>query len=163
MTHRARQVGTAARCLLMLVVGVVASGLVVVGAPVSAMAGQCIRDAAGFAQGGICSANDVTIGSIAVLGTCVGGTQNGATCIVSDSTDPCVVGGGTCPGTRQCVKNQPISVPMRAKIVSGAQTRFDIGFYIAQDGGDAKASGGGCFCGLLHPAFNTHSHPPPLD
>src|SRR5438552_13683845 len=135
--------------------GVTLGGLGV-GAPPVAVAGQCIRDAAGFSQGGICSAGDVAIASIAVLGTCVGGTQNGATCIVSDSTDPCVVGGGTCPGTRQCVINQQISVPMRAKIVSGAQTRFDIGFYIAQDGGDAKANGGVCFRDFLHPVSTTN-------
>src|SRR5437762_8353111 len=156
MTHRAREVGTAARCLMMFVFGVAASGLVVVGAPASAMAGQCIRDAAGFGQGGICSAGDVSIASIKVLGTCVGGTQNGATCIVSDNTDPCSVGGGTCPGTRKCVANQLITVPMRATIVSGAQTRFDIGFYIAQDGGDAKANGGACFRDYLHPVSATN-------
>src|SRR5205823_5501899 len=156
MTHRAREVGTAARCLMMFVFGVAASGLVVVGAPASAMAGQCIRDAAGFGQGGICSAGDVSIASIKVLGTCVGGTQNGATCIVSDNTDPCIVGGGTCPGTRKCVANQPITVPMRATIVSGAQTRFDIGFWIAQDGGDAKANGGVCFRDYLHPVSTTN-------
>ncbi len=156
MTHRVREVGTAARCLMMFVFGVAASGLVVVGAPASAMAGQCIRDAAGFGQGGICSAGDVSIASIKVLGTCVGGTQNGATCIVSDNTDPCIVGGGTCPGTRKCVANQPITVPMRATIVSGAQTRFDIGFWIAQDGGDAKANGGVCFRDYLHPVSTTN-------
>src|SRR5207244_13193787 len=98
-------------------------------------------DVGGCVRGVMGSAADVSIASIKVLGTFVGGTQNGATCIVSDNTDPCIVGGGTCPGTRKCVANQPITVPMRATIVSGAQTRFDIGFYIAQDGGDAKANG----------------------
>ena len=110
MTHRARELGLTARRLLMFLFGVAAGGLVVVGAPASAVAGQCIRDAAGFGQGGICSAGDVSIASIKVLGTCVGGTQNGATCIVSDNTDPCIVGGGTCPGTRKCVANQLITV-----------------------------------------------------
>src|SRR5438034_8884062 len=149
MSRRSAEVMTTARWLLVLVLGVVVND--VVGDPPRAVAGQCIRDAAGFSQGNICSANDVTIASIAVLGTCVGGSQNGATCIVSDNTDPCVTGGGTCPGTRQCVINQQISVPMRAKIVSGANTRFDIGFWIAQDGGDAKANGGVCFRDFLHP------------
>src|SRR5438876_9155856 len=161
MTHRAREVGTAARCLMMFVFGVAASG--VVGAPASAMAGQCIRDAAGFGQGGICSAGDVSIASIKVLGTCVGGTQNGATCIVSDNTDPCIVGGGTCPGTRKCVANQLITVPMRATIVSGAQTRFGIGFYIAQDGCAAKENGGACFRDYLHLVSGTPRHLQPLD
>src|SRR5437867_803931 len=156
MTHRTAEVGTTIRSLTVSVLGVVANGVLVVGAPPMAVAGQCIRDAAGFTQGTICSASDVTIASIAVLGTCIGGSQNGATCIVSDSTDPCVVGGGTCPGTRQCVINQQISVPMRAKIVSGAQTRFDIGFWIAQDGGDAKANGGVCFRDFLHPVSATN-------
>ncbi|TMA95809.1 MAG: hypothetical protein E6J70_16495, partial [Deltaproteobacteria bacterium] len=157
MTHRTAEVGTTIRWFIVLGLGVAANGLLVVGAPPMAVAGQCIRDAAGFSQGNICSANDVTIASIAVLGTCVGGSQNGATCIVSDSTDPCVTGGGTCPGTRQCVINQQISVPMRAKIVSGANTRFDIGFWIAQDGGDAKANGGVCFRDFLHPVSATNT------
>jgi len=34
----------------MFLFGVAAGGLVVVGAPASAIAGQCIRDAAGFGQ-----------------------------------------------------------------------------------------------------------------
>src|SRR3989442_7192993 len=156
MTRRSRKVATTARWQLMLVLGVAVNG-VVVGAPPMAVAGQCIRDAAGFTQANICNANDVTIASMAVLGTWVGGYQNGATCIVSDSTDPCVVGGGTCPGTRQCIINQQISVAMRAKIVSGAQTRFDIGFWIAQDGGDAKANGGVCFRDFLHPVSSTNT------
>src|SRR5438128_2188601 len=138
MTQKSAQVGTGSRWLFVLIAGIGAANGLVIGAPSRAVAGQCIRDAAGFGQGGICSANDVVIASISVLGSCVGGTHNGATCVVSDTTDPCVTGGGTCPGTRGCVANQPITVRMRSKIVSGAQTRFDVGFYIAQDGGDAK-------------------------
>src|SRR5881397_2368426 len=111
MTRRSGELVTTARWQLVLL-SVAANGLVV-GAPPMAIAGQCIRDATGFTQPNICNANDVTIASIAVLGTCVGGTQNGATCIVRDNTDPCVLGGGTCPGVTQCVVNQPVSVPMR--------------------------------------------------
>jgi len=144
------------RWLLMLVLSVAANGLLA-GASRVALAGQCIRDAAGFGQGNICNAGDVTIASIAVLGTCVGGTQNGATCVVRDNTDPCVTGGGTCPGVTECVMNQPVSVPMRSTIVSGAQMRFDIGFYIAQDGGDAKASGSTCYRDFLHPVSTTNN------
>src|SRR5439155_27186416 len=89
MTHRTAEVGTTIRWFIVLGLGVAANRLLVDGAPPMAVAGQCIRDAAGFTQGNICSANDVTMTSLAVLGTCIGGSENGATCIRSHGTYQC--------------------------------------------------------------------------
>jgi len=51
-----------------------------------------------------------------------------------------------------CIRGQQIAVPIRATITPGSnKDRYDIGFYIAQDGGDAVAHGGVCYRDFLHP------------
>src|SRR2546427_9389164 len=69
MTHRARELGLTARRLLMFVFGVAAGGLVVVGAPASALPGQCIRGGARFRHGSISTPRHASIAPTQALGT----------------------------------------------------------------------------------------------
>src|SRR5262249_35588996 len=153
---------SALRFALAVAVTLWAVGLSVPGVVTAATTGQCLRDAAGFSQPNICVSSDVRVARFDVIGTCSGGGANGARCAVGVSTDPCVLQGGTCVGVTDCTSGQPVSVPIRATIVSGAATRFDIGFFIAEDGGDAKGNpstiphGGTCLRDFLHPVSATN-------
>jgi hypothetical protein len=72
----------------------------------------CIRDATGFDQGTICTANDVRISTATVIG-----------------------------GATSCTAGETVSIRVRAKIESGPD-RYDIGIWVDQLGGDAMSFGG---------------------
>ena len=72
----------------------------------------CIRDATGFTQGNICTANDVRISSATVIA-----------------------------GPTSCTAGQTVTVRLRAKVESGPD-RYDVGIWVDQLGGDAQSFGG---------------------
>jgi len=90
------------------------------------------------------------------------GSQNGKPCISHSASDPCVLQGGTCVAVKSCVPGQQLTVPIRATIVCGSKERYDVGMYIAQDGGDAVGNpltiphGGMCYRDYLHPVSSTN-------
>src|SRR5262245_29503608 len=110
----------AASAAVAVVVGVLFSpGLVLAATNL----GQCIRDAAGFDQGNICTAEDVRVGQFNVL--------------------------GTAPAT--CAAGETLTLTLQAESICGSQSRYDVGFYVAQDGGDAMKRGSVCFRDYLNP------------
>ena len=72
----------------------------------------CIRDATGFTQGNICTANDVRISSATVIA-----------------------------GPTSCTAGQTVTIRLRAKVESGPD-RYDVGLWVDQLGGDAISFGG---------------------
>lgn len=81
----------------------------------------CLADAFGGDPG--CTANDVRIANLTLVS-----------------------------GPTGCINLEEISIEVRAELeASGHNERQDIGIYIANDGGDAKASNGTCFRDYLHP------------
>ena len=78
-----------------------------------------------------CTANDVTLAVYNISGTC---SVGGAPCIVNNSP-ACT---GTCvPDLINCTPGEPVTVSLQAQLVAGANERWDIGIYLALDGGDA--------------------------
>jgi hypothetical protein len=88
----------------------------------------CLRDAADFDQPNICRANDVSI-------------------IELTKED----------GPEFCVAGETIDVTLRVKLRPGASTRYDIGLYIAEDGGNAMDRGAVCYRDYLHPVSADNS------
>jgi uncharacterized repeat protein (TIGR01451 family) len=84
--------------------------------------GMCVRDAADFDQKNICTSDDVKITQMRVI-----------------------------TGPTSCVAGETISVTFQAAVESGSKKRYDIGFYIAEDGGNAMDRGSTCFRDYLHP------------
>ena len=92
-----------------------------------------------------CTANDVYLAIYNVFGTC---TQDGMLCVVGNSPD-CDSGGGTCvPDVISCTKDELVTLTLQAEMVAQAAERWDIGLYIALDGGDALT--GDCFRDFLN-------------
>ncbi len=88
----------------------------------------CLRDAADFDQTNICRANDVSIIEL---------TKEA--------------------GPDSCVAGDTIDVTLRLKLRPGASTRYDIGLYIAEDGGNAMDRGAVCYRDYLHPVSADNS------
>lgn len=88
-----------------------------------AMAEVCWNDIAGF-NNAVCTANDVTTAQVHILS-----------------------------GPAACVSGTTILVRMQAETVAGSNVRFDIGYWLALDGGDAK--NGTCFQDYLPPPLST--------
>jgi hypothetical protein len=82
----------------------------------------CLRDAAGFDNPNICRANDVRIIEFSM----------------ESSLESCVAG-------------DTIDVTLRVKLRPGASTRYDIGLYIAEDGGNAMDRDAVCYRDYLQP------------
>ena len=91
--------------------------------PAATNLGQCIGDAASFDQGNICTAEDVRVGQFNVI--------------------------GAAPTT--CVAGDPVTLTLQAVTICGSSSRYDVGFYVAQDGGDAMKRGSVCFRDYLNP------------
>ncbi|MEZ5525143.1 MAG: hypothetical protein R3E62_09335 [Pseudomonadales bacterium] len=93
-----------------------------------AVAGEpCLNDLAGF-NNATCTANDVRISRINVL-----------------------------DGPTQCEEGKLVTIDsLEAEVLGGAKQRYDIGMYLALDGGDAKSSvsgaNDGCRRDILNPA-----------
>src|SRR5437867_7602085 len=90
--------------------------------------GVCLRDAANIDQGSICSANDVRVAMFNIIGT----------------------------PPASCEAGESLSLVLQAVSTCGSQDRYDVGFYIAQDGGDAKTRGSVCFRDYLNPPSNNN-------
>src|SRR5262245_12676938 len=91
--------------------------------PAATNLGQCVRDAADFDQGNICTAEDVRVGQFNVIGA----------------------------APASCVAGETMTLTLQAVTICGSQSRYDVGFYVAQDGGDAKKRGSVCFRDFLNP------------
>jgi hypothetical protein len=91
-------------------------------------AGQpCLRDAANFNQPNICSANDVRISALELI-----------------------------EGPEICTPGEEIEVKIAATLLAGSSERYDVGLYIAEDGGDAVERGSTCFRDYVHPVSSTN-------
>ncbi|MFC2046572.1 hypothetical protein ACFLTC_03515 [Chloroflexota bacterium] len=90
--------------------------------------GLCLRDAADFDQTGICTASHVQVVGFELLG-----------------------------GPGSCTAGESIPIILRIKLKSGAKRRYDIGFYISEDGRNAMDRGTSCFRDYLHPVFPDNS------
>ena len=138
-----RAVGTAVCCL------VLAGGLIGAGRPALAQSdpnapcdpvaaapgASCMDDLTTCSVN--CTANDVLLTVYNVFGTCDGGTQVGQTCVAGNSTT-CELGGGTCiPDVLSCIDGEMVTLNLQAEVISNAAERWDIGIFIALDGGDA--------------------------
>jgi len=84
--------------------------------------GECLRDAADFDQPNICTAEDVRLGAFEIVS-----------------------------GPTTCVAGEQLTLVLKARATAGANERYDIGLYVAEDGGDAKARGSTCFRDYLNP------------
>jgi hypothetical protein len=93
-----------------------------------AAGGFCLRDAADFDQGNVCTANDVSISRFDLVS-----------------------------GPSTCIPGEPIEVVLSARLQGTAQNRYDIGLYLAQDGGNALDRGTVCFRDYLHPVSADNS------
>jgi uncharacterized repeat protein (TIGR01451 family) len=82
----------------------------------------CLRDAADFDQPNICNAKDVPSAAFELA-----------------------------EGVESCVPGEEIQVKIKARVSAGSSQRYDLGFYVAEDGGDAVARGTTCFRDYLHP------------
>lgn len=82
-------------------------GMAVFGIPQSAYAQTCMEDVAGLGSL-VCTANDVSLAAYDVIS-----------------------------GPATCVAGETITVQMKANLESNANARYDIGLFIALDGGDA--------------------------
>ncbi|MFC2037626.1 hypothetical protein ACFLYD_06645 [Chloroflexota bacterium] len=82
----------------------------------------CLRDAADFDQPNICNAKDVPSAAFELA-----------------------------EGVKSCIPGEEIQVKIRARVSAGSSQRYDLGFYVAKDGGDAVARGTSCFRDYLHP------------
>src|SRR5262245_28601152 len=91
--------------------------------PAATNQGQCLRDAADFNSGNICTAEDVRVGQFNVVGT----------------------------APASCVAGDPVTLTLQAVTICGSSSRYDVGFYVAQDGGDAMKRGSVCFRDYLNP------------
>ena len=107
----------------MAVAGLMLSVSLAQTATVSAQAPNCMQDVAGLGTL-TCTAADVKIGQI---------TRSG--------------------GPDSCVKGQPISLPLQAELVAGANERYDIGVFVGLDGGNAIT--GQCYRDYLNPIDTT--------
>lgn len=87
----------------------------------------CIRDAADFDQGKICTANDVRIGQFTLPG-----------------------------GNLTCIAGTDITLLLRAQVESSPE-RYDIGFYVDEIGGDAQARGSICYRDFLNPVSTSNN------
>ncbi len=91
-------------------------------------AGQpCLRDAADFDQTTICTAADVQLTRLERI-----------------------------EGPETCTPGEEIEVKIAATLQSRSSGRYDIGFYIAEDGGNALDRGSACFRDYLHPVSTTN-------
>ena len=61
-------------------------------------------------------------------------------------------------GPTECLPGEVIQVKLQAELVAGAQDRYDIGLFIAQDGGDALT--GTCFRDYLAPPLKAEGYDP---
>ena len=125
--HRARERAKSLTWLLscFLLVG----GLILGASPAAAQSGGnlCIKEKIGGNPP--CTAYDVRVGKLEVVGTCDGGSQNGQECIADDASDPCISGGGTCVAIEECVEGDDIEVMLQATIESGPD-RWAIGLWL---------------------------------
>ena len=87
----------------------------------------CIRDAAGFNQGNICTANDVRIGRYDLVGA-----------------------------PASCREGDVLTVTLRAQVESGPE-RYDIGLWVDELGGNAQDHGNLCYRDYLHPLSTDNS------
>ncbi|MCW5844926.1 MAG: carboxypeptidase regulatory-like domain-containing protein [Caldilinea sp.] len=92
-----------------------------------ASAQTCVDDLTGVRNN--CTANDVSFGQIDVL----------------DAVTP------TC-----AFEGQVITVTLRTRVIANASERYDIGLFIAEDGGDART--GACFHDYLRPVSNSTTY-----
>ncbi len=113
--------------LLPILLGVLAVGGLLLGAQPASAQGTCIQDvwqAHGNKQNLTCTANDVTL---------------------SSATNINITAGGSCAtGVCQCNENQQVTFTADFEMDLTADTRYDIGFYIATDGdpnGDGAITG----------------------
>ena len=86
-----------------------------------ALAQDCVDDLTGVTNN--CTANDVSLGLIF-------------------ATEEQII---------FCEAGEVIQVPLRASVVAGSQVRYDIGMFIAEDGGDART--GQCFHDFIRPVL----------
>ena len=101
--------------------------------PVAATEGaSCLDDVTTCNVG--CTAGDVAVSKYNVISVCSGGSDDGNTCVVGNSA-VCDSGGGTCE--LSCTINQFVTLTLQAELIANT-ARFDIGLYLALDGGDAK-------------------------
>gem|GEM_PF-5225515 len=150
MANRKPKTGTAFRCTGTAWRSLVVAGIVVVLAPMAKAelpiaacdpitpppGLNCMQD---YVDCGLnCTANDVLLTLYNVIGTCSGGSQDGAPCVVNKPLDPCVTGGGTCISDAvSCINGEELTLNLQAEIIANANERYDIGIYVALDGGDA--------------------------
>jgi len=95
-----------------------------------------------------CTSNDVQLAVYNVFGTCEGGTEHGNGCFVGNAA-ACDNGGGECiSNTIACTEGQMITVYLQAEVIATSNERWDIGIFIATDGGDALT--GDCYRDFLN-------------
>ncbi len=112
------------RKIAVIVFCVGAALMVLLATPGVAAAQTCVDDLTGVRNN--CTANDVSFGQIDVL----------------DAVTP------TC-----AYEGQTITVTLRTRLTANASERYDIGLFIAQDGGNART--GACFHDSLRPVANS--------
>lgn len=100
---------------------------IVINLNLSLIGAPCMNDIAGFANP-VCTANDVTTATLAVFS-----------------------------GPSLCVNQTPIYVQLQAQSIAGSNARFDIGYFISLDGGDAKT--GNCYIDYLPPPLSSTPTP----
>lgn len=87
----------------------------------------CLRDAADFDQPEICNAEDVQLSALELI-----------------------------EGPETCTPGEQIEVKLGTTLQAGAHERYDVGLYIAVDGGNAVDRGSSCFRDYLHPVSSTN-------
>ena len=87
----------------------------------------CLRDAADFDQTNICTAEDVELTLLELV-----------------------------EGPEACTPGEQIEVKIAATLQSRSSGRYDIGLYIADDGGNALDRGTTCFRDYLHPVSTSN-------
>lgn len=145
--------------LFPILLGVLAVGALLLGAD-PASAANCIQDvwkAHGNSQNLTCTANDVRLSNVVVTGVSEGGSCD-------SSTPPkCTCNAAATPPTT-CAQPGDVGYPTPGCVtftgtfdmLLGAQTRYDIGLYIATDGGGADgALTGTCAINILTPYDGT--------
>jgi hypothetical protein len=91
-----------------------------------ASGGECLRDAADFDQTTICTADDVEMVGMVLL-----------------------------DGPASCIIGEQITVTLQVQLLPTANRRYDVGLYLAQDGGNALDRGTICYRDYLHPVTET--------
>jgi len=93
---------------------------------------QCIRDATGFTQGTICTAGDVVISRFEVIS-----------------------------GPASCIDGEQVTLTVNATLESNSEkSRYDVGLWVDQNGGDAMSNGNVCYRDYLNPIT---ANPSPTD